>query len=301
MDALRQAQADQREALPETVRRHWDHERGFRVVTVTSNKGGVGKTTIAANLATYVRALHENVPVLVVNFDDQTMIDRIFEIDLRAERATIAEGLAEGSLKRVARFGQYGVEYVPTSRDLPALRELLGGPNSLRRTLLASERSGLVVIDTKSDFEILTRSSIEVSDFTIVVVKDQTSLDEASRVFELLHGRDGNFAGAKILLSLVDLRVKYREGEDLDVMGHLISEIRRRGYPLFESFISRSPKVEALYTNPEGRAFTILHTANRSLVHRQMHALASEVLELVAPPAQSADAGGAESADWRQG
>lgn len=281
MDALRRAQADQLESLPESVQRAWDGARDFRVVTITSNKGGVGKTTIAANLATYIRALRENDPVLILGFDDQTMLDRIFEIDPGSERATIAEGLLEGSLKRVARFGQYGVEYVPTSRDLPALRRLLAGPNALRRTLLASERSGLVVIDTKSDFENLTRASIEVADLSIVVVKDQTSLHEAERVFELLQRRDGHLSGGKILLSLMDLRVKYRDGEELDVMGHLVCEIRRAGYPLFETFISRSPKVEALYTNPEGRAYSILHTANQSVVHRQMHALAGEVLALV--------------------
>ncbi len=55
-------------------------------------------------------------------------------------------------------------------------------------------------------------------------------------------------------------------------------EIRRRGFPLFETFISRSPTVEALYTNPEARALSILHSAQRSLVHRQMRQLAEEVL-----------------------
>jgi cellulose biosynthesis protein BcsQ len=281
IDALRRAESDQREADPESVRRRWDREREFRVVTVTSNKGGVGKTTIAANLAAYIRALREDDPVLVLGFDDQPMLDRIFEIDPSTERLTIATGLAEGNLKRVVQFGQYGVEYVPASRDVPALRALLSGSNALRRTLLDSERTGYVVIDTKSDFEILTRSSIEIADFTIVVVKDQTSLQEAHRVFELLARDGGGATSAKILLSLMDLRVKYREGEDLDVMSHLISQIRSAGLPLFETFISRSSKVEALYTNPEGRAYTVLHAASQSLVHRQMHALASEILEIV--------------------
>ncbi len=282
IDSLRRAEAVQKVRLPAEVDRRWKSDRDFQVVTVTSNKGGVGKTTIAANLAAYLRALREDDPVLVFGFDDQTMLDRIFEIETNEGGPDIAAGLAAGSFKDVARFGQYGVEYVPTSQDVPELRKLLDGPRHLQNVLLDSERSGYVIIDTKSDFENLTRSSIEVSDLTIIVVKDQTSFYEARRVFDLLEKCNRGPESARILLSLMDLRVKYREGEDLDVMSHLVSEVRRAGYPLFQTFISRSPKVESLYTNPEGRAYSILHAASQSVVHRQMRHLAEEVLETLA-------------------
>ena len=38
--------------------------RPFRVLTVANNKGGVGKSTLATNLAVYFRALREDLPVL---------------------------------------------------------------------------------------------------------------------------------------------------------------------------------------------------------------------------------------------
>jgi hypothetical protein len=76
----------------------------------------------------------------------------------------------------------------------------------------------------------------------------------------------------------LDLRVKFREGEHRDILALLVGEIRRLGYPLFETFVSRSPAIEALYTNPDERAFAILHRARKTLIHRQMHHLAQDVL-----------------------
>ena len=44
------------------------------VVTVASEKGGVGKTTIATNLAVYLKALHEDLPVTIASFDNHFSI-----------------------------------------------------------------------------------------------------------------------------------------------------------------------------------------------------------------------------------
>ena len=282
LDALRRAESARQGIGFVTEEESPEHPSEFQVVTVCSNKGGVGKTTIASNLAVYLRALREDDPVLILGFDDQTTLDRMFALDASPSRGNLADGLRAKNLARVSHFGQYGVDYVPTCTDVPALRSLLDGPESLQRTLVASQRSGTIVIDTKSDFEILTRSAILVSDLTIVVVKDQASLIEAKRVFELLEKANRPRESARILLSLVDLRVKFREGEDADVLAHLLSEIRKEGYTVFETFISRSPKVESLYTNPEGRAIAILQGARQSLVHRQMIQLTREVVRELA-------------------
>ncbi len=277
LDALRRAEAARSSQSAPPTDEGPDPHPPLRVVTVTSNKGGVGKTTIASNLAVYLRALREDDPVLIFGFDDQTTLDRIFTLGSNDVPGDLADGLRAGHLRQVTRFGQYGVEYVPSSRDVPILRDLLSGPQALGRILDTSNRSGTIVIDTKSDFEKLTRSAILVSDLSIVVVKDQASFIEARRVFDLLESAGRPRESARILLSLVDMRVKYREGEDSDVLAHLLSEIRRAEYPVFETFISRSPKVESLYTNPEGRAVAILQGARHSTVHRQMIQLTHEV------------------------
>jgi cellulose biosynthesis protein BcsQ len=252
--------------------------RPFRVITITSNKGGVGKTTLATNLAVYLRALNETTPVLIAGFDDQLALDRMFALETGASGMQIAQALRRGSLAPAIRLGQYGVHYVPSSRDICELKREITSPWHLQGVLLETGWSGLVVLDTKSDFEILTRNAIAAADLTLVVVKDQASLFEAQRVFDLFREWQRPFDRARIVLSLVDLRISFRGSEEQDVLNLLLAEVRQRGFPLFDTFVSRSPKVESLYTNPERRALSILHGAVGSPVHRQMQRLAEDVL-----------------------
>ena len=253
----------------------------YRVLTVTSNKGGVGKTTVATNLAVYFRALREDLPILLVGLDDHQQIDRMFAIEA-GERATRVEAaLRNGDLAPAICLGQYGVHYVPSSPEISELKGELRDPFYLHEVLRRTAWQGLVIIDTKSDLEILTRNAIAAADLSIVVVEDQLSIHEAVRVFELLARYRKPRASARVLLSLVDQRIKYDDAQRGDILTLLRSEVDARGLPLFESFLSRSPKVQSLGTNPGGRPLSILHNARGSTVHRQMYELACEVLELL--------------------
>jgi cellulose biosynthesis protein BcsQ len=280
--------------------------RPFQVVTVTSNKGGVGKTTLATNLAVYLRALDEEIPILVVTLDDQPAVDRMFALDGQGATPTIADGLRAGSLASAIRLGQYGVHYVPSSRDVAEIKQVVRSEDVLQTVLLRTGWKGLVIIDTKSDLEVLTRNAIAAADLSLVVVKDQVSLLEAERVFALLDRWDRPRERARVVLSLVDLRIRFREGDAHDVLGLLVQEVRRLGLPLLETFLSRSPKVESLYTNPDGRALSILHGAQGTPVHQQMHRLAEDVRVLLGgarasggvPPPGSADSSVAGLKRW---
>jgi cellulose biosynthesis protein BcsQ len=264
-------------------RNDWNSgERPFQVVTLASNKGGVGKTTVAANLAVYVRALHDDLPVLLLGFDDQPMLDWMFGLEREPPRKTVVNAVRSGDLRPAIRLGQYGVHYLPSARDVSDLKRMIRDPFHLQTVLQRTQWNGLVIIDTKSDLEILTRNAIAASDLTLVVVKDRSSLAEAEKVFDLLKQWRQPRERARVLLSLVDLRVKYHGGREKDVLSLLLSELRKRRYPLFETFISRSPKIESLYTNPEERPLAILAGAPESIVHQQMRHLTVDVLSVLA-------------------
>jgi cellulose biosynthesis protein BcsQ len=299
LDAIREAAADRQETArprPAPIVDPQPQDRGrdncpYQVLTVTSNKGGVGKTTVATNLAIYLRAIQEDLPILIIGFDEQPSIDRMFALAPDASDLTMTSAIRRGDLAAAVQLGQYGIHFVPTGPDIYELKGEIGNPFHLRPLLDRIGWHGLIIIDTKSDLEVLTQNAIEASDLAIVLVTDHASLVEAQKVFNFLDELERPWDRARILISLVDLRVKYHEGEKQDILALLVGEIRRRRYPLFESFLSRSPKIETLHTNPEQRLLSILHGAPGSVVHRQMYHLAHAVsaeLERVAKLGSSA-------------
>jgi cellulose biosynthesis protein BcsQ len=253
-------------------------------VTLTSNKGGVGKTTIAVNLAVLLRTMQPDTPVLLIGLDDQDLIDRMFAQDDAPRRPNVADALRTGDLTPAIRSGRFGVHYLPTSPALLELRREIGRPEALLEALLRSGWRGLVLIDTKSDLDLLTQNAIWASDLALVPVTDQTSLLEAEKVFALLESWGRPRSQARVVLSMVDLRIKYANAEHGDVLALLLSEIRARGWPLLESFLSRSPRIEGLNTNQGGRPLPICEQAHGSLVYGQLRHLAEELLRALPEP-----------------
>jgi cellulose biosynthesis protein BcsQ len=282
---------------------HESPPRAGRVLAVSSNKGGVGKTTVAANLAIYLRALHEDLPILIFSLDDQGVIERMFGFDGEPMGdGNVKHGWAERSFERLIHMGQYGVHYVPSAPDTALLKARAEDPRTLHRILEQTEWPGLVIVDTKSDLEALTRNALHAADRVIVPVADWTSLEEAGKVFSILAG-SGQTARARVLLTLVDRRTHIETtGEELS--SRLRSEIHNRGWAIYETSLSRSPRVEAL-NSESGRPLSVLHHARGTSVHRELRALAEEVardlelpgasarLTVAAPPRESLGSGSA--------
>jgi cellulose biosynthesis protein BcsQ len=275
-------------------------EQRGRVLAVCSNKGGVGKTTVATNLAIYLRALHEDLPILIFSLDDQGIIERMFGFEGEPiGDGNVKHGWAERSLERLVHMGQYGVHYVPSAPDTALLKARAEDPDTLRRILDHTEWPGLVIVDTKSDLEALTRNALHAADRVIVPVADWASLEEAGKVFSIL-ARIGQTKRARALLTLVDRRT-HLEATGEELSAKLRDEMGRRGWPLYETSLSRSPRVEAL-NSEGGRPLSVLHHARGTSVHRELRALAEEVAhDLGIAPARRSEAPAASKAPARRG
>jgi len=267
------------------------------VIAVASNKGGVGKTTVTANLAIYLRALHEELPVAVVGLDDQSILDRMFRLGPEgAPPLTLKHGWAEHSLDRVLRLGQFGIHWVPPPRDTEPLKARAEDPRTLQRILAHTHFSGLVLIDTKGDLEALTRNALVAADLVIIPVADRASLEEAGNVFDGIERLSPASSKGRVLFTLVDRRTRV-DAQGRDLHDRLVAEAEERGWPRFVTYLSRSPRVEAL-NSAGGRPGSVLHQARGTAVHRQLRELAEEVGKLLdlgatprrpAPPAERAE------------
>jgi len=251
--------------------------RKAAVLAVSSNKGGVGKTTVAINLAIYLRALREDLPVLLVGLDDQHVIDRMLALrPPRADEGHLKHGWAERNFRRVIQVGEYGVHYVPSPPDTALLKSRGEDPRTLQRILDRTAWEGIAILDTKSDLEALTLNAIHAADRVLVPVSDWASLEEARKSFALLERARLGVARARVLFTLVDRRT--RVGDAGAPLFHgLLAEVRKQRWPYYKTALSRSPKVESLNSGGR-RPLSILHHARGTAIHAQMRELTSEIL-----------------------
>ncbi|HBZ71678.1 MAG TPA: hypothetical protein DEP35_18910, partial [Deltaproteobacteria bacterium] len=241
-----------------------------------TGKGGVGKTTVATNLAIYVRALREDLPVLIIGLDDQGSLDRMFTLRAAGPGVgNLKHAWAERSFDRVIQLGQYGVHFVASPPDLASLKARADDPGTLLRIIERTQWEGLIVLDTKSDLEALTLNALHAADRVVLPVADWASLEEAGKLYAILERMD-RATRARVLLTLVDARTRVDDPHQ-DLRAVLEAEIGRRGWARYASYLSRSPRVEALNSG-HGCPLSILHHAQGTVVHRQMRALADEVL-----------------------
>jgi cellulose biosynthesis protein BcsQ len=265
------------------------------VLAITSNKGGVGKTSLATNLAIYLRALREDLPVALVGLDDQRVIDRMFALrPPRPGDGNLKHGWAERCLDRVLQIGEYGVHFVPSPPDVSLLKARAEDPHTLRRILERTAWNGIFVLDTKSDLEALTRNALHAADRVLIPVADWASLEQAGRSFSLLERARLPLDRARVVFTLVDRRSRMNGAAGVEpVLRRLEEEVRRRGWPRYRTTISRSPRVESL-SSATSKPLSILHHARGTAVHRELHDLAGELLrDFEALTTREPDRGGA--------
>ncbi len=247
------------------------------VLAVSSNKGGVGKTTLVANLAIYLRALREDLPVLVVGLDDQQVLDRMFALGPATPGdGNLKHGWAERTLERVIRVGEYGVHFVPSPADVSLLKGRAENPMTLRGLLDRTAWRGIVILDAKSDLEALTLNAFHAADRILVPIADWSSLEEAGKIFRILERSQVGRGRARVVFTLVDHRARATGGGTL--LQALLEEVRSRRWPYYKTYLSRSPKVESL-NSATSKPLSILHHARGTAVHGQMRELTHEVLQ----------------------
>jgi chromosome partitioning protein len=144
----------------------------MKTVAITNRKGGVGKSSLTANLAAALAL--EGKRVLVIDMDSQASLTAIFLDELPASTPSTAHVLiGQAALEDIIRPAtREGVFIAPASRELTAAQLSIvartGRETILRRALRSIDGYDLVLIDTAPEQQLATVNSLVAAQYVLM-------------------------------------------------------------------------------------------------------------------------------------
>lgn len=213
-----------------------------KVIAISNQKGGVGKTTTANALATGLKA--RGFRVLAVDLDPQSNLS--FSMGADTETSATIYDVLKGELKM-----QYAIQKLPAV-DMIASNILLSSielefTGSQREYLLSNALRPLlplydyILIDTPPALGILTVNAFTASDYVIVpMLSDIFSLQGVTQLFETID-RVRSVCNPSIqVLGMLLTRHNPRTRFSREITGTVQMISEDLGVPLFTTFIRES-------------------------------------------------------------
>jgi chromosome partitioning protein len=200
--------------------REWPRPPSCRVMTIANQKGGVGKTTTAVNLAACL-ALHGR-QVLVVDLDPQGNASTALDVDHRAGTPSVYNVLVDDQpLASIVQpvAGITGLYCAPATIDLAGaeieLVPLVAREARLNRALASYDVSGLdyILIDCPPSLGLLTVNALVAATEVLIPIQCEyyalEGLEQLLRTVELVRGHlNPELFVSTILLTMYDGRTR---------------------------------------------------------------------------------------------
>jgi chromosome partitioning protein len=222
---------------------------GPRIITLANQKGGVGKTTTAINLATALAAIGEK--VLIVDLDPQGNASTGLGIN-RRERSVSSYDVLTGALtleEAAMATAVPGLSIVPSTLDLLGIEmEIAGAPDRVLRlrnaVQAASSRNAAftyVLIDCPPSLNLLTLNSMAAADSVLVPLQCEFfALEGLSQLLETVeqvrNSINPDLTIQGIVLTMFDGRNNFARQVVDDVRQHM-------GEKVYETVIPRNVRI----------------------------------------------------------
>lgn len=219
-----------------------------RVIAVANQKGGVGKTTTAVNVAACLAATGKR--VLLFDLDPQANATSGVGLEKIEGASAYRALLGEGSLtERIQKTAYDRLEIIPSEVDLcGADIELPRTENHLLRVKLAlqpvieSGRYDVIVIDCAPSLGVLTLNAFAAADSLLVPLQcEYYALEGISMITRLLNQlRD---TGVNPTLELIGVVMTMFDGRT-NLSHQVVGEVREHfGDTVFETVIPRTTRL----------------------------------------------------------
>jgi chromosome partitioning protein len=229
-------------------REAWPRPTRCRVMTIANQKGGVGKTTTAVNLAASL-SQHGN-RVLVVDLDPQGNASTALDVDHHVGRDSVYNALVEERpLSEVVSEvdGMPGLYCAPATIDLAGaeieLVPMVARESRLSRSIgqLDLSRFDYVLIDCPPSLGLLTVNALVAAEEVLIPIQCEyyalEGLEQLLRTVELVRGHlNARLRISTILLTMYDGRTRLATQVADDVRTHF-------GDVVLSTIIPRSVRV----------------------------------------------------------
>lgn len=260
----------------------WPRPKACRIVTIANQKGGVGKTTTAVNLAACM-SLH-GLRVLVIDLDPQGNASTALDVDHHAGVTSIYNVLVDGEPLAEVVTETSGI---PQLYCAPATIDLAGAEielvpqvareSRLTKALKSYDYSGLdyIFIDCPPSLGLLTVNALVAAAEVLIPIQCEyyalEGLEQLLRTVELVKNHlNPDLAISTILLTMFDARTRLATQVADEVRGHF-------GDIVLGSIIPRSVRVseapsygQSVITYDPGSSGAVAYLeAAREMAHRK--------------------------------